>query len=693
MASETYAFQAEINQLLSLIIHTFYSKKEIFLRELISNASDALDKIRYASLTDPDVLKHDPQLHIQIVPDKENNTLTIRDTGVGMTKEDLVKYLGTIAHSGTKTFMEAMAAKQDATALIGQFGVGFYSAFLVADKVVVRSKHNDDEGHIWESNAGGSFTITRDASPLTRGTEVIMYLKEDQKEYLEEETIRNIVKTHSEYITFPIQLWTEVEEDTNDDTNNDTNNEGDVQEIKEEDDGKKSTKKIKKNEWACLNSQKPIWTRKPENVTKEEYQAFYKSFTQDWDDYLDSRHFSVEGQMQFTSLLFVPKRAPFDMFQGRDEPKKNIKLYVRRVFITDECKDLFPEYLSFVKGIVDSDDLPLNISREMLQQNKIIRVIRKNLVKKCLDMFKDLSEDKDKYKQFYSQFSKALKLGVHDDATHRDKLVELLRYQSTKTDPEELTSLKEYIDHMKEGQKAIYYLTGEDINVLKQSPCIEALKTKGYEVLLMTDPIDEYVMQQVREYQSFKMVCCSREGLEIEDDEESEKQAFKDKEELFKEMCEEIKKQISGVNKVVISKRIVNTPCVLVSDQYGWSANMERIMRAQTLHDSNNMMAYMRAQRILEINPDHAIIQELKRLYDTRDKNEGLFKRLVQLMYDTAVISSGFSILNPTEYASKIYNLMQKGLSIEEDDDHVHDGGEEPLQQAGSIESPMEQVD
>jgi molecular chaperone HtpG len=707
---ETFAFQAEINQLLSLIINTFYSKKDVFLRELISNASDALDKIRYASLTDKDALKDAPDLHIQIIPKKEEGVLIIRDTGVGMTKDDLIRCLGTIAHSGTKAFLEAMTAKQDVVSLIGQFGVGFYAAFLVADKVTVRSKHNsDDTGYIWESMAGGSFTIAPDPEPLPRGTEIVLHLKEDQKEYVEENSLKTIVKTHSEYITFPIQLWVEREEEVADDEGEGDGEDAKKKEEEEPEEGNvedvsdakpKKTKRVKKQEWACLNAQKPVWTRAPEDVTKEEYSAFYKAFSQDWDDYLDLRHFKVDGQLQFTSLLFVPKRAPFDMFQGRENSRHNIKLHVRRVFITDDCKDLFPEYLGFVKGIVDSDDLPLNISREMLQQNKLIKVIRKNLVKKSLEMFKELAEDEDKekYKQFYQQFSKAIKLGVHEDSGNRDKLVELLRYTTTKcTDNDQLVSLADYVTRMKEGQKDIYYLTGEDANVLKNSPCIEMLKKKGYEVLLMVDPIDEYVVQHVREYQGKKLVCCSREGLDLGEADEAEDQAMKELEEQFKSMCEAIKSCVAGVSKVVLSKRIDATPCILVADQYGWSANMERIMRAQTLHDSSSM-SYMRSQRILELNPKHPIVLELKRLHDTRDKNEGLFKKLVQLMYDTTVLGSGFSITNPSEYAAKIYNLMAKSLSLDEGQSEGEDEAEGQVEEtiaepSKDSESIMEQLD
>merc|ERR1719504_415817 len=625
-----------------------------------------------------------------------------------MTKADMINNLGTIAKSGTKAFMEALSAGADIS-MIGQFGVCFYSAYLVAYKVIVTSKHNDDEQYIWESSAGGSFTIKMDnTEPLGRGTKIVLHMKEDQCEYLEEKKVKEIIKKHSQFIGYPISLMVEKERDkevsddeAEEEKKDETEEEPKIEDVGEDEDAdkedkdkkKKKTVKEKYTENEELNKTKPIWTRNADDISNEEYGEFYKSLSNDWEEHLSVKHFSAEGQLEFRALLFIPKRAPFDLFENK-KAKSNIKLYVRRVFIMDDCEELIPDYLNFIKGVIDSEDLPLNISREMLQQNKILKVIRKNIVKKVMDQIEEICEDKDNFKKFYEQFGKNLKLGIHEDSTNRKKLAGYLRFY-TSASGDDFCSFADYVSRMKETQKDIYYITGESKEVVATSSFVERMKKKGLEVIYMTEPIDEYVVQQLKEFDGKNLVSVTKEGLELPEDEE-EKAKTEANKVKYEGLCKVMKDILDKkVEKVVVSNRLVSSPCCIVTSQYGWTANMERIMKAQALRDTSTM-GYMAAKKHLEINPDHSIVENLRQRAET-DKNDKSVKDLVLLLFETSLLSSGFSLEDPAVHARRIHRMIKLGLGIDEDDEVEPAASDDtdmpPLEGESEDASRMEEVD
>eukprot|EP00461_Guttulinopsis_vulgaris_P004424 UN04426 len=696
--AQQFFFNADIAQLMSLIINTFYSNKEIFLRELISNASDALSKANIASISDATYLDEEPELKIDLIPLPEKNQLIIQDSGCGMTEQELIENLGTLAKSGTRGFIEkineAGEAGADISNMIGQFGVGFYSAYLVANKVDVYSKsHASPDTFHWSSEAGSSFTVEKtDAiEGLKRGTRIVLTLKKDQAEYLEANRIKELVKKHSEYIAYPISLvtYTEVEEEVEDEA--EKKDDEDV-----EDETEKKTKIVKstKADAQLLNAMKPIWVRKPEDVTAEEYAAFYKALSQDWQEHLAVKHFHTEGQLDFRGLLYVPKSAPNDMFETKRKSNQ-IKLFVRRVFIMEDCKDLMPEWLNFVRGIVDSEDLPLNISRESLQHDKIVRVIKKTLVKKCIDLFNELAENKDDYAKFYEAFAKNLKLGIHEDTANREKLADLLRYASTRSG-NELISLQDYVDNMKPEQKQIYYIIGDNRQTLQTSPFLEVLKKKGFEVLLMTDSMDEYCITQLKEYKDHKLVDITKDDFEIPLSDEEKGRKRHNKKAALEGLCRVVKDILGDkVEKVIISDRMANSPASISTAAFGWSANMAKIMKSQPLGGNDMMHSFMMPKKTLELNPDHQVIRSLARRIDGVENVDRTTRDTIFLLYTTSLLTSGFELDSPVEYASRIYKLIALGIAEDDDEEEPQQEEEMPQLEEDAVEEEnvMEDID
>eukprot|EP01120_Amphizonella_sp_Union-15-10_P003058 TRINITY_DN1336_c0_g1_i1.p1 TRINITY_DN1336_c0_g1~~TRINITY_DN1336_c0_g1_i1.p1 ORF type:complete len:778 (+),score=226.61 TRINITY_DN1336_c0_g1_i1:117-2450(+) len=677
--AQQYQFQAEINRLMGIIVNSLYSSREIFLREVVSNASDALDKIRYQSLTDKSVLGDTPHLEIRIKIDKENRLLHIRDTGVGMTREELINNLGKIAQSGTRDWIDKVSNSGDIDSQIGQFGVGFYSTFLVADTVTVTSKHNDDpKQHVWVSSSSNpnNYSITEDprGNTLGRGTLISLEIREDALEFLEEAKIKELVQHYSAYINFPIHLWSskEVEkevlvEDTEEDV---TEEEAETEESEVEvevDEEKPKTKTIKETvwDWVLLNDIKPLWTRKPADITQEEYESFYTAITKDNKPPTTYMHFLAEGDVEFTGLLYVPSEPPYNIFEG-EATKSDIKLYVRRVFITNQFRDILPSYLSFVKGLIDSNDLPLNVSREMLQQHKTLNVIKKKIIRKAIAMFQELAEaeDQTKFEQFYKNFSTNLKLGIIEDSNNRTRLSKLLRFNSLKHQDKPIT-FTQYVEEMKENQEGIYFLGGETKEMVLNSPFIEKLKKNGFDVLFMTEPIDEYTMQVLDKFDGkHKFINVSKENVKIDDEDD-----IKKSEEEFKPLVEYLKKTLTGkVSKVKVTNRLTKTPCALVSSDWGMSPNMERIFKAQALSDqrARTTYGYATGQKVLEINPKHPIVKELlkKVLEDDEDPTT---EDIATVLYDAAILNSGYALDEPTGFADRIHKMLAKNLDLDLD--------------------------
>ncbi|KAE8730024.1 DNA-directed RNA polymerase 1B [Hibiscus syriacus] len=671
-SGEKFEYQAEVSRLLDLIVHSLYSHKEVFLRELVSNASDALDKLRFLSVTEPSLLGDAGELEIRIKPDPDNGTITITDTGIGMTKEELIDCLGTIAQSGTSKFLKALKENQDLGAdnsLIGQFGVGFYSAFLVAEKVVVSTKSpKSEKQYVWEAAAdSSSYVISEETDPeklLARGTQITLYLRSDDKyEFSDPARIQNLVKNYSQFVSFPIYTWQEKSRTV------------EVEEEEPPKEGEETTKTEKYWDWELANETKPIWMRNPKEVEKEEYNEFYKKTFNEFLDPLGYTHFTTEGEVEFRSVLYIPGMGPLNNEDVVNPKTKNIRLYVKRVFISDDFDgELFPRYLSFVKGVVDSDDLPLNVSREILQESRIVRIMRKRLVRKTFDMIQEISESENKedYKKFWENFGRFLKLGCIEDTGNHKRITPLLRFYTSKNE-EELTSLDEYVENMGENQKAIYYLATDSLKSAKTAPFLEKLVQKDIEVLYLIEPIDEVAIQNLQTYKEKKFVDISKEDLELGDEDEVNERETKQE---FNLLCDWIKQQLGDkVAKVQISKRLSSSPCVLVSGKFGWSANMERLMKAQALGDTASL-EFMRGRRILEINPDHPIIKDLNAACKNAPESSDA-KRAVDLLYDTALISSGFSPDSPAELGNKIYEMMAMALGgrwgRSEDEDEVEE--------------------
>ncbi len=629
--SQTMEFKTEVSKLLDIVIHSLYSNKDIFLRELISNASDAVDKIRYEGLLDQSKYENDTDWKIKLTPNKSAGTLTVSDNGIGMNYDEVINTLGTIANSGTKEFMKMLEEKnaKDAVELIGQFGVGFYSAFMVADKVtVITRKAGQEKGVKWESQAAGTFEIG-EAVRANRGTDIILHLKEDDKKYLDEWTLRDLVSKYSDYIEHPVVM--------------------DIERPKKDEEGKPSEEKEIKEE--VLNSRKAIWLRNKSEITEEEYNDFYKHITHDYSDPLKTIHFKVEGTHEFAGLLYIPKMKHFDIIYK--EYKSGPTLYVKRVQIMEHCEELFPPYLRFVKGVVESNDLPLNISREILQNNKLIEVMRKNITKRVLDALSDMKNKKyDLYVSFYKEFGRILKEGLHFEYDKKENIADLVLAESTATEDGKYTTFAEYISRMKEGQNDIYYILSASRAEAMASPYMEGLTNKGYEVLILTDDIDDIVISALNEYKGKQFKSVVKGDMNLTDEEKAAKEK---KTEELSSILGFIKEQLKDkVADVRLSSRLTDSPVCLVRGETDFDPHIEQIMKAMG-------QSYMAAKRTMEINAEHPLFIKLNEVFNA-DKENPVLKEYVDLLYDEALILEGAKPVDAGLFAKRVASLMIKGL-------------------------------
>lgn len=638
---ETYEFQTEVKQLLNIIINSLYSNREIFLRELISNASDAIDRLQFESQTNPDILGEDAGFKIKLIPDKENRTLTISDNGIGMTREEITRNLGTIAQSGTAAFVQALEqSKKENTIseeMIGQFGVGFYSAFIVADKITVISRSAfEDRAFQWESAGQGEFTVEETEKP-SRGTDIILHVKpaeEGEDDFTEQWTLRRVVKQHSDFVRYPIVMDVEKEEpETDEDGNPLLDKDGKPLEDK--------TRTVVREE--TLNSMKAIWARTKNEITEEEYKDFYSHISHDLSPPLDYIHIKLEGTTEYTALLYIPATAPFDLFHP--ERAHGVRLYSRRIFIMDNCRELLPEYLRFIRGVVDAPDLNLNISRELLQQDSLVRNIRKNLVKKILEKLEKM--DEETYGKFFDQFGAVIKEGAYGDWENRERLTGLLRYKTTRSQ-DQWRSLEQYVADMQPDQEHIYYITGDTLPSIINSPHLEALKDKNYEVLLMTDPVDEFVVQTLPEYQGKQLKSAEKGDLEIEDKDDEKQAEYSD---LFGTLKSHLEDRVKDVKP---SSHLKNSLSCLSGDTYDMSAYMEKIMKATG-------QSIPKTKRILEINTSHPVLEKIKRVHEQNAESEAL-KDYSELLYDLAVIGEGGKIEDPSRFNKLVADLMAEAI-------------------------------